>query len=420
MKKIIMIVMTLVVCLLPSVTYAESEAVYVIDTSGEVLENISVYDIYIDGVKQPFDALYSGWDLLLPMKKIHQKFGATSTFSDDASIETLRLGDEIIEINRAENEMIVSGTGPAFTTECGEINGVLYVLTSDYQYKMQNIVIPVDSKKEVHILTLKGTEQKLEARNDLFKIQSPDLYSAFEKMIATAYSFDYDVNVDVKMIASENTTTSIPFDKLSLAMKSNGYVNLLKDNLDLTFDMAMNAGPSLQESIEGARVMLIKNMMYLYDPQWDDWDSEEILDRRQYNEAKELLSESNNASAWLLVDHITETEETDGSVIYKAIIKGEELEEAVDAITFEGYYQIMVDFLEEERMFVTIENIEFTYVIKDGKMTDQKLVMNLDMSVEGVKMDLNISGNGEFYSYGQVKDLVLPREFRPSLQPKFN
>lgn len=404
LKRLLIIAIALLVFAVPSIVYADVQM---------------EYDIYIDGTEQAYDAILVDWTLYLPIKKTYEGLGGTLTRSTDGLIETIILADKKMELNSSTKQLKVSGNGETVTIDCFDIDGELFISSYSFQHRMKNIVIPVDDKEQLHILTLEGTEKKLEKRNEAFKVQSPELYAAFEQMILTPYEFNYNVNTNIKMIpATEEAAASLPFRKLFFNVYANGYINIPKDKLDIKMNLKLDTGPTFRKSIEGIKVILIKNMMYLYDPESDDWDSEKIAELDQYKKTKAIFTEGNNASAWLLVDHLTKTVGTDGSTTYKAILKEDEIRVAIDAVTFEGFYQLMMDILEEERTIITIEKIEFLYVVKDGKVTAQHIEADIDMSVEGVAMDLNISGDGEFYSYGLEKDILLPREFRPSLQAK--
>lgn len=258
----------------------------------------------------------------------------------------------------------------------------------------------------------KLAQQMLQAKNESvekeFKENHPELYEAINKTIDTPYGFNMNMNIIAKMDYPElETAPGMQIRRIFGQFIMNGYVNLPEEKMEMKMDIAYDAGELGNETIDGIKLLIDDNTMYMFNPMSDYWDVQDLDDASMFETTGNPMEQNNLAYMAPFAD-MMERRETSDSIIYSAKLTGDDLKTMLDEYAGMPIYDDLIAELSASGFEFEIPKIEMIYVLKDGVIRAQHTELDLKVITNEVTVNLVFAMDGEYYSYGLQKNIVKP------------
>lgn len=393
MRKFLVILVTLLVCLVPSVVFADGN-------SGD-------YSVYVDGVRQNFVGVTYGEDVYLPLKATFDLLGAE--YSEENGQELFEMNGFAVVLNKAD-KVITTNASYAMYMEGAVISGGKYSgPLSAFQINTNHDLVKNDVKKEIHFLSIEGITEKANAKGATLKTKQPELYAALQKTSKMPFAFNINLNATVQMdYADEQMAAMMQMKRIFVNAQSTGYINIPKEMLEFSANFKMDAGPAMQESLEGYLFRIIGNKFYSFNPEMNQWSVEEMTKDDTVKMSSEFMQADSAPYLWFVTDQLVKKASVDGEINYIVVLTGEDIKNMVDSISADGYYDLLMDEIESSGMGVDIQKVEINCVLIEGNLRQQHIEFTMEVKTDEAVGKIHISVDGEYDSYGLEKELVVP------------
>jgi hypothetical protein len=269
-------------------------------------------------------------------------------------------------------------------------------------------MVEMDAESVLDSFTEEVFRAKNEALEKKFAEDHPELYQAFKTTSDTPYGFNMNVNLTAFLDYPEvETVNPSNIRKVFGNMYMNGYINLPKEAMEMKMDVSFDAGELMSQSFQGIELILKENMMYMFNPLYGMWETEELT----YSDVFEYTGnpmEQNNLGLFGPIADLMSKRDTLDSSIYSLRMTEEEIKQVVDGYVGMPIYDQLIAEVESQGLSFEVPSIEIDYVVQNGVIRVQHTEINAIIEDDELSVNLNIALDAEYYSYGLQKEIQAP------------